>query len=144
MSDDVSDRESEYMQKFVSDDQLRAECERRFGNEYGARDERWDGLVKKAQAETERVAKRAAIASAAVIEREERDEWKRRAEVAEAKVENYERGVRECLELRAQIQADMKLASTVTFTTESGPGIAAMRPDTSVAFLDEDLLCDDA
>jgi hypothetical protein len=34
--------------------------------------------------------------------------------------------------------------STVRRLLESGPGIASMRPDTSVAFLDEDLLCEDA
>lgn len=90
----------------ASDDELRAECERRFGPDYV------NGLPR--------------VREANLVD--ERDEWKRRAEAAEAKMGDY--------------YGEMTKVRNVV--RESGPGIATAKPDNSVAWLDEDLLCEDA
>lgn len=90
----------------LTDDQLRAECERRFGLDY------MNGLPR--------------VREANLID--ERDEWKRRAEAAEEKMGDY--------------YGEMTKVRNVV--RESGPGIATAKPDNSVAWLDEDLLCEDA
>lgn len=129
------------------DDALRAECERRWGLNAGPYRE---------------------LAA-------ERDEWKRRAEAAEAVITRqtrpgtigevwarYERGEIDTAEMLAKTgapnlwgyrswrseqkpacSAEQSLRSMM-FSQETRPGIAATKPDNSIAHLDEDLLCEDA
>lgn len=97
------------------DAELRAECERRFGHQYGARDVSWEKLVAEAN--------------------RQREHWKTVAESAAAE--------------RDALKADLDAwksgkRSLLRDFFERGPGIAATKPDNSVAWLDEDLLCDDA
>lgn len=102
----------------MSGEQLRAECERRG---------MWSDTAALARA----------INADTVAER---DEWKRRAEEAEA--ENVEIARQHMLWL--ENGASMMTPTVGRVLRESGPGIAAARPDNSIAHLDEDLLADDA
>lgn len=109
----------------LTDDQLRAECERRKMSVSGpgATEETWNSV------------------------RAERDDWKRRAEAAEACVGERSRimpadpdpAVRDYFKSLAK-----KYSAELAALTERGPGIAATKPDNGVAWLDEDLLCEDA
>jgi len=112
-----SEAEARGVKAWFSDDELRAECERRFAgpvNEYT------------------RLADEHHKTTA------ERDEWKRRAEAAEAKASEVQRV--------ADFWADKSIAIQRDREREHGPGLAALdtRPDNSIAHLPEDLLCEDA
>jgi hypothetical protein len=119
----------------VTDEQLRAECEQR-------------GFICELHSVTHVV-----TMDERNIARRERDEWQRRAEDAEERLKRVEEGrlilgnvsfdelARE-LRQRGAIVHDLAQREV-----ESGTGIASLpekRPDNSVAFLDEDLLCEDA
>jgi hypothetical protein len=146
----MSDRESEYMQKFVTDDQLRAECVRR-------KMEMDPWLDAATSDELRAECERRGMGDAA-RDRDEWVEWKRRAEVAEGllaavpKDAFSPRGVVAWLpdpklgfmQCGHGLAGACRLCTPPKMLGESGPGIAAQRPDNSIAFLDEDLLCEDA
>lgn len=72
----------------------------------------------------------------------DRDEWKRMAERAE-------KDLVAALDDRAELVAELEQRkkgkrSLLRDFCESGTGIRRLRPDNSVAWLDEDLLCEDA
>lgn len=163
----------EYAWQWVSDDQLRAECERRFPSGFGVvhevtlreRDEykaAADRLVKernelqrqyecchefglKLLGIMDRNGMPAGVDTLLWLESRlgkakgwdaqtdaqmtrDRDEWRRRAEAAETELAKWQ---------------NPKLERIAHRVRESGPGIAAQRPDHSVAWLDEELLCAD-
>lgn len=159
-----------------TDDQLRAECERR------------GELVLMEPLERDlRAANRAAHADcdAALSEVKritaERDEWRRRAEMYQSRMDMLEMKLGEAQdggiaddvlraeyvrrfgpesdaygEMRSRALAEERHPRTdasfdygsfyraLMRSAESGPGLAAKKPDNSIAWLDEDLLCEDA
>lgn len=153
----------------VSDDQLRAECERRFGPDYT------NGLprVREANLIDERdavIAERDGAHRAVLALTRERDEWRLRAEAAEEHLADARDGEISDDVVRAEYTrrfmvtapapspADWLANGPGTLLAngpgtlygfpkapETGPGIAATKPDTARwGPSDEDLLADDA
>jgi hypothetical protein len=156
--------ECENKTRLFTDDQLRAECERRFGNEYGARDKQWEKLIDEARPGIHYVAMSDVERRESGL-RAERDEWKRRADVAEAHLADPRRvihiktddcehvplgSVHDCGRLTfVVVKRDGKRLPMfdlfVSGREREGAGIAAQRPDNELwGPTDEDRLCDDA
>jgi hypothetical protein len=125
----------------VTDEQLRAECERRRLGMVAIRDANGAYIV---DHDHFRIVG---------MYRAERDEWKQRAQDAEERLKRVEEG-RLILgnvsfdELARELRRRGALVQDLAQReVEPGTGIASLpekRPDNSVAFLDEDLLCEDA
>lgn len=130
----------------LTDVQLRAECERRkFGHEsIAALTVQRDALVDEVKHLNTKL--------------DECGEWRRRAEAAEGALADIPR--RNAEDMLAKVENIKGLAGWLPDETvpgiifgtdrtperirERGPGIDAQRPDNSIAWLDEELLCEDA
>jgi hypothetical protein len=131
----------------LTDDQLRAECNRRWGEDDCP-------MAKTLRHERDEADKRAQDwAASFTAMRELRDEWKRRADAEREKWQGAlleQQGRARAAEERvASLESRIEGGYLPTIArhmrlNESGPGIAAAAPDNSVAHLDEDLLADDA